>query len=89
MELNIAIIGIGVIAFLNLFGYWKLHNKIDSDMDFMWKEMMSLCRNIESEHKKTRKDQQEIKTRLTQVRKDLNTIERVVRTHLLTNARAK
>lgn len=30
---------------------------------------------VRSEHKKTRKDQQEIKTRLTQVRKDLNKIE--------------
>ena len=31
------------------------------------------------QHKKTRKDQQEIKTRLTQVRKDLNTIEKLLR----------
>jgi len=34
---------------------------------------------IRSEHKKTRKDQQEIKTRLTQVRKDLNEIEQLTK----------
>lgn len=37
---------------------------------------MLLGKYIRSEHKKTRKESQEIKTRLTQVRKDLNKIEK-------------
>lgn len=38
--------------------------------------MCKLDDRIQQEHKKTRKDQQEIKTRLIQVRKDFNSIER-------------
>ncbi len=34
---------------------------------------------IYDQHKRTRKDQQEIKTRLTQVKKDLNTIEKILK----------
>ena len=34
-----------------------------------------LAQIVEFQHKKTRKESQEIKTRLTQVRKDLNKIE--------------
>ena len=34
---------------------------------------------IFEQHKKTRKETQEIKTRLTQVRKDLNLIEKIVK----------
>jgi len=33
-----------------------------------------------TQHKKTRKESQEIKTRLTQVRKDLNVIEKLLKT---------
>lgn len=47
MEINIAIIGIGLIAFLNLYSYWKLNNKIDNDTDLMWDELMSLFQDID------------------------------------------
>ena len=40
---------------------------------------VALANFIYVQHKKTRKETQEIKTRLTQVRKDLNTIEKLLR----------
>lgn len=41
--------------------------------------LILLARYIKSEHKKTRKETQEIKTRLTNIRKHLHTIEREIK----------
>ena len=69
MELYIAVIGIGLIAGLNVIA-WSILNETIREVT------VYICILVEAEHKKTRKETQEIKTRLTQVRKDLNTLEK-------------
>lgn len=69
MELYIAVIGIGLIAGLNVIA-WSILNETIREVTVYF------CILVEAEHKKTRKETQEIKTRLTQVRKDLNTLEK-------------
>ena len=72
MEIYIAVIGIGLIAYLNVLAIRKHQKETHADLNAVASALFDLSEEVEYQHKKTRKDQQEIKTRLTQVRKDLN-----------------
>lgn len=69
------IIFILTIAALILIGIGAIKRLEDNIRDEIYEAHTCIEHTLLSEHKKTRKDQQEIKTRLTQVRKDLNKIE--------------
>lgn len=77
-ELIVYIMAIGSISILNILAY-KLFDSMSRDN---WKKVIYIIQELaklnDQQHKMTRKETQEIKTRLTQVRKDLNEIERKV-----------
>lgn len=73
---------ISIIIIFNIIAIRKFHKRIDEfekDVASLFQDILDDIENIEFEieyqGKKTRKESQEIKTRLTQVRKDLNIIE--------------
>lgn len=81
-----AVIAVAVVAILNIMAFSFFHRAIMLIAKKVVKQQLEIEEYIEEnrntivevvvdQHKKTRKDQQEIKTRLTQVRKDLNNIE--------------
>ena len=80
MELYIAVVGIGICIFLNVIGLLLIDRKLSIHSEVfisgIVKMMNTVSDQITIQHKKTRKETQEIKTRLTQVRKDLNTLEK-------------
>lgn len=80
MELYIAVIGIGVCVSLNIVGLWMIDRTLRTQSEAMTVLVIGTLEvvsdQVTAEHKRTRKETQEIKTRLTQVRKDLNVIER-------------
>lgn len=73
----ITILAVGALAILNLLGFKVLDKTIRFEFS---KLKRSIAKSNHLEHKKTRKESQEIKTRLAQVTKDLNTIEKATKT---------
>lgn len=80
MELYIVIIGIGICIGLNVLGLWIVDWTMRTQNELLLNGIVGITEvvsaQVTAEHKKSRKETQEIKTRLTQVRKDLNTLER-------------
>ena len=85
--MELAIIGYGLVCF-GLGGLIVMtfrRQKIDITVDYselfedIRMESLKIRESLKAEGKKTRKDLQEVKTRLTQVRKDLNKIEKKVK----------
>lgn len=87
MELIIAVIGIGLVLALNVIAIAILDQYVRQSVqkigdfnciliDHVSQSLKVISKQMTDEHKKTRKETQEIKSRLTQVRKDLNKIER-------------
>ncbi len=76
MELIIVIIGIGLSLIFNIIAIAIFHDFVQSVEMMIVTHFVILKEILLQEHKKTRKETQEIKTRLTQVRKDLNVIEK-------------
>ena len=76
MELIIVTIGIGLSLVLNVIAIAIFHDFVESVEMMIVTHFVTLKETLLQEHKKTRKETQEIKTRLTQVRKDLNVIEK-------------
>ena len=80
MELYIAVIGIGVCIGLNIVGLWMIDRTLRTQSEAILGLVIGTIEvvsdQVTAEHKKTRKETQEIKTRLTQVRKDLNMFEK-------------
>jgi uncharacterized membrane protein YgaE (UPF0421/DUF939 family) len=78
MELIIVTIGIGLSLVLNVIALTIFHRFVESVKRSVAGSFIILEEGLMKEHNKTRKDIQEVKTRLTQVRKDLNTIEKKI-----------
>lgn len=83
----ITVVTVGIIALLNIMAFAYFHKGLILLAKKVIEQQLEIEKYIEenrntivevvvNQHSKTRKDQQEIKTRLTQVRKDLNVIER-------------
>ena len=86
MEL-VMVIAIGLIVLFNVLAFAKLHSRVDQllraisivakDLEWtVYDARNNVVETTATQHKKTRKETQEIKTRLTQARKDLNVIEK-------------
>ncbi len=86
MELIIVTIGIGLSLVLNVIAIAIFHRYVVTSVtiihginniliDYIDSSLKIVVSHISDEHRDTRKETQEIKTRLTQVRKDLNVIE--------------
>lgn len=83
MEILIVFIGTGVISILNILALKRFRKQVLQTQYSLLSEIakanLSVVSLVSTEHKKTRKNQQEIKTRLTQVRKDLNAIGKLLK----------
>lgn len=82
MELVIVIIGIGLSLILNIIAIMIFHTFAQEILSSVLRTRMMLVSLIGEQEKKTRKDVQEVKTRLSQVRKDLNKLEGWTTTHI-------
>lgn len=85
MEILIVFIGTGVISVLNILAFKRFRKQLLQTQYSLSSEIAKvnflIVSLVSAEHKKTRKNQQEIKTRLTQVRKDLNAINKLLKKH--------
>lgn len=85
MEILIVFIGTGLISILNILALRRFREQLLQSQYSLSSEIakvsLSIVSLISTEHKKTRKNQQEIKTRLTQARKDLNAISKLLKKH--------
>lgn len=83
MEILIVFIGTGVISILNILALKRFRKQVLQTQYSLLSEIakanLSVVSLVTAEHKKTRKETQELKTRLTQVRKDLNAIGKLVK----------
>ena len=82
MELIIVTIGIGLSLVLNVIALTIFHRFVESVKRSVAGSFIILEEGLMKEHNKTRKDIQEVKTRLTQVRKDLNKLEKREKTDI-------
>lgn len=74
----INILAFGIIIIFFIIAIAKFDRKIEVIYKLLSRKIRYTNEKISLEAKKTRKEDQEIKTRLTQVRKDLNRIERLL-----------
>ncbi len=74
------VITIGIIATLVILALMVFEKRV-TDAIWEYNDLMvtSFITILRAEHKKTRKETQEIKTRLTQNRKDLNDIQKTLK----------
>lgn len=75
----LSVIGLAIVSYFLYSGIVKALNVITVKLYNLKKQIQEVRRFVAEEHKATRKETQELKTRATQDRKDLNDIQKRIK----------